>query len=110
MNVPLLTPEHRWECPSCGMQDVTHEPRPHTRMHPCRALAGFTAPMVEVHGIELKKHSVVHRVNEREDYIGGELVQLDGNGRPVMSISTERADGSNDLHVYAGTAQGAHLT
>lgn len=101
MNVPILKPEHRWECPSCGLQDVTHEARPHTRMHACRALAGFTVPMAQVRGNELR--GVVHRVVEREDYIGSERVQLTGEGRPVMAIHTERDDG-HDTHIFAPTA------
>lgn len=101
--VILEAPEHRWECPSCGQQDVTREARPHTRMHTCRKL-GIIAPMVEVHGTELRKHSVRHVVNEREDYVAGELVRRDAEGRPIMSIYTEREDGSNDCHVFAPTA------
>lgn len=105
--VPILElPETRWECPSCGLQDVTREARPHSRMHACRALAGFTTPMVRVVGRELRKNSVTHRVVERGDWIGSERVQLDGNGRPVMAILTERADG-HDTHVYPPTATGA---
>ena len=41
---------------------------------------------------------------EREDYIGSEDVRLDADGRPVASISTEYADGRNDLVVFAPTA------
>jgi hypothetical protein len=48
---------------------------------------------------------------EREDYVGRELVQKDQTGRPVMSIRTERPDGSNDTVVLAPTVNagiGAH--
>ncbi len=41
--------------------------------------------------------------NEREDYIGTEQVQTDAEGRPVMSIVTEREDGQ-DVVVFAPTA------
>jgi hypothetical protein len=34
---------------------------------------------------------------EREDYIGREDVQYDGNGRPVMSVVTTRDDGQDCL-------------
>jgi hypothetical protein len=44
--------------------------------------------------------------NEREDYIEGEDVQLSPDGRPVMNIVTEREDGSNDVMVFAPTANG----
>jgi hypothetical protein len=40
---------------------------------------------------------------EREDYINGDLVQVDGRGRPVMSVITTRDDGQ-DCTVYAPTA------
>jgi hypothetical protein len=43
--------------------------------------------------------------HDREDYVGKEDVQLDGNGRPIMSITTERADGTNDTMVFAPTAR-----
>jgi hypothetical protein len=104
MNVPILRPEQRWECPSCGAQHVTHEARPHTPFHPCPKVNGFTTPYARVHGRELV--GVVHRVVEREDYIGSERVQTDGAGRPVMAIRTERADGY-DTHVFAPTATAA---
>jgi hypothetical protein len=45
------------------------------------------------------------RVVEREDYEGDELVQRDGNGRPIAAIYTDRPDGSNDCVVLAPTAR-----
>lgn len=42
---------------------------------------------------------------EPEDYVGHEMVQLDGSGRPVAAIYTDRPDGSNDCVVLAPTAQ-----
>lgn len=98
MGVPLLAvPETRWYCPRCPATAVTKEPGVHTRFHPCGAMGGFTSPMVEV-GQDAK---VV--VNEREDYIAGEDVQLH-DGRPIMNITTEYADGRTDVAVYAPTA------
>jgi hypothetical protein len=102
--VPILNPEQRWECPSCGLQKVTREARPHTPFHPCPKVAGFATPFARVHGRELK--GVTHRVIERGDYIAGEKVRTDANGRPVMAIHTERGDG-HDTHVYAATATAA---
>lgn len=93
----LTPPEQRWECPSCPVQDVTREARPHTRMHDCAGLAGLSVPMVPA-GIRAE-----HRAAEREDYIGDEHVQFDGNGRPVMSVTTVRDEGQ-DCTVYAPTA------
>lgn len=69
------------------------------RFHACPGQAGMTVPMVPA-GVRAK----VTR-QEREDYIGGEFVQLDRNGRPVMSIAVERDDGVVDTVVFAPTAQ-----
>jgi len=93
----LLAVERRWECPACDATDVTREHAPHTRFHACRGLAGLTAPMVPA-GTRCKAEAI-----EREDYIGGEAVQYDGNGRPVMSVRITRDDGT-DVAVYPPTA------
>lgn len=92
--VLLELPEHRWHCPSCGLLDVTREAQPHTRMHPCKALAGLSVPMLPA-GVKGK-----HRTREREDYIGTEDVQYDGHGRPVMAVETHRDEGM-DATIYA---------
>ena len=94
--IPLLTVERRWACPSCDLTDVTHEAKPHSRMHPCAGLAGLTAPMVPA-GTSAK-----HEAVERGDYIGSDLVQLT-DGRPVMSVVTTRDEGQ-DCTVFAPTA------
>jgi hypothetical protein len=99
--VLLDLPVHRWECPACLLQDETREARPHTRMHACAGLGGLTVPMVPA------GTSAVHRLVEREDYIGRESVQLH-EGRPVMSVTTTRDDGE-DCTVFAPTAT-AHGT
>lgn len=95
----LSPPERHWVCPNCDVQEVTYEYRPHTRFHACRGLNGFTAPMVE-EGLDCKVEAV-----ERQDYIGKDLVRVDGEGRPIMSVVTTREDG-NDCVVYAPTAVG----
>jgi hypothetical protein len=79
---------------------VTREAEPHTRFHACAGLAGLTAPMVPA-----RQRCKVEAV-EREDFIGSEDVQFDGNGRPIMSVITTRDDGT-DLVVYAPTAHGS---
>lgn len=93
----LPVPEQRWYCPNCPALDVTHEALPHTRFHTCAGLKGLTAPMVPV-GTRCKVEAV-----EREDYVGREVVQTDGDGRPVMAVVTTRDDG-NDVAVLAPTA------
>lgn len=40
---------------------------------------------------------------ERQDYINGDLVQVDGNGRPIMSSVTTWSD-RQDCTIYAPTA------
>lgn len=97
----LLSVERRWTCPNCTLEEVTHEAQPHSRMHACRGLKGLTAPMVPA-GTSAKVEA-----QEREDYVGGELVTVDGNGRPVMSVVTTRDDGC-DVAVYAPAATARH--
>lgn len=97
MSVPIIGAVHRWHCPACGLEDVTSEPRPHTRMHNCPRTRGLALPMLPA-GTSAK-----FVVNEREDYVGSERPQLDPElGRPVMSVQTVRDDGE-DCTVYAPT-------
>lgn len=96
--MPLLPPpERRWVCPNCTHTDVTYEAQPHTRFHACRGLRGLTAPMVPA-GTRCKVEAV-----ERGDYVGRELVQTDGEGRPVMAVVTTRDEGQ-DCAVLAPAA------
>lgn len=103
--IPVLDPQKRWQCPSCDVQHVTHEARPHTPMHPCSKMAGLVAPFVEVTGVELDRRAARLVRVDREDYVGAEIVRTDAEGRPAMAVITERADGSNDCHVFAGAAR-----
>lgn len=101
MGVPILAPPaRRWACPSCPSTATTRQAEPHTQFHPCPALGGLAAPMVE-HGADARLV-----LNEREDYIGGDDVQRTPDGRPLMSITTEHGDGRRDVAVYAPTAHG----
>lgn len=97
--IAVLTPSQRWVCPNCTLTQVTHEPRAHTRFHSCRGLRGLTAPMVPA-GTRCKVEAV-----ERDDYVRGEDVQRDGEGRPVMAVVTTRDDGT-DRAVFAPCAHG----
>lgn len=97
MSVPILQPEHRWECPNCDTTAVTHEARPHSQMHHCAGLAGLWAPMIPA-GQRCKVEA-----REREDYVRDEMVRTDANGRAVMSVVTTRDDGE-DVAVYAPCA------
>lgn len=100
MEIPILKPEQRWECPNCTATDVTHEAQPHTRFHNCRGLRGLSAPFVPA-GTRCEV-----KVVEREDYVGKEVVTTDGEGRPVMAVETVRDDG-NDVAVFAPCATSA---
>ena len=105
MNVPLLRTETRWECPNCPATHLTTEPRPHTPFHPCPGLHGILSPYVEA-GTDCKVEAVV-----REDYVNGERgLRFDGEGRPVTSVVTTRADGSNDCAVFPGVASGSIIS
>lgn len=83
-------------CPNCDFTLATANPK--QPFHPCRGLAGLMAPLV-LDGTKAKVVAV-----ERGDWIGKELVQTDGNGRPVMAIVTTRDDGQ-DCTVLAPTAR-----
>lgn len=85
-----------WACPSCDSQAQTVDAK--IPMHPCRGLKGLVAPLVPL-GAKAK-----HEVVEREDLVGSEVVQTDGDGRPIMSVITTRDDGQ-DCTVYSPTAQ-----
>jgi hypothetical protein len=89
----ILKPIRRWYCPNCKLTSITHEALPHSRFHPCAGLNGLLAPMLQ-EGMRAQVRAV-----EREDYIG------DSNAGRVMSVVTERPDGSNDTAIFAPTAQ-----
>ena len=98
MAAVLLDREPRqWVCAHCPVTAVTAWDTPN-RFHHCRGLAGITAPMVPA-GSRCRVRAVV-----REDYVAGEIVQYDDNGRPIMAVVTDRPDGSNDVAVLAPTA------
>lgn len=102
--VPLLNGEAWWECPTCHAQAKTG-PRLTPNMHNCPTLGGFTVPMVRVtnnHG--LPRSAARLRLVEREDHVNGEQGLRYHQGRPIMAVRTDRADGSNDCAVFPGTA------
>ncbi len=93
--VLLARPEQHWVCPNCTVTAVSTKPG--TPYHPCRGLVGLNAPMVAA-GTAAKVEAV-----ERGDWVGQEVVQADGEGRPVMAIVTTRDDGQ-DCTVLAPVA------
>jgi hypothetical protein len=84
-----------WYCPRCDAAARTVDAK--IPWHNCPGLAGLSVALVQ-EGVSAKVEAV-----ERQDYVGGEDVQLDGNGRPVMAVVTTR-DHGNDVAVYAPTA------
>lgn len=96
MTIPILQPTHRWWCPYCPQTDITHEARPHSRMHVCPGRRGLSIAFIAV-GTKAKVE-----IREPEDYVGNSIPRLDEAGRPVMSAVTTRDDGE-DTVVYAPT-------
>jgi hypothetical protein len=95
--IPILA---TWYCPNCGLTAQLPPLKPgQTHLHTCPKLAMLSAPMIP-EGIAAK----VER-RDREDYEGPDTghTQLDGNGRPVMSVVTTRDNGT-DAIVFAPTA------
>ena len=95
--VLLTAPERRWVCSHCQFTDITHEAKPHSRMHSCKGMKLMTIPMMP-DGTKAKVELV-----ERDDWVGDELVQLDAEGRPWKSVVTTRDEGQ-DCAVFAATA------
>lgn len=76
-----------WSCVVCTEAARTVDDA--IPMHRCPGTKGLLTPLV-LDGTRAKI-----QVMEREDYVGDELVQTDGDGRPVMSIVTTRDDGQD---------------
>ena len=91
----ILNATREWECGRCNTTTQTPAGAA-TPMHNC---PGFGLLSIPLHTADTRVVAV-----EREDYIAGErhLTMIDG--RPIMAVRTDRADGSNDLTVYPGTA------
>lgn len=85
-----------WYCSKCDSAAHTFDSKvPH---HPCSGFAGIMVPLIP-RGQKAKVEAI-----EREDYIGKEDVQYDGNGRPIMSVVVTREDGQ-DCTVFAPVAR-----
>ena len=97
-DVPLLRVERHWVCPACSATDLTLRADAHTQFHRCPGLGGIEAPMVE-DGVRAK----IERL-DREDYVGGDLVQRGPDGRPLFAVRVTR-DAGTDMAVFAPTAR-----
>lgn len=103
MSAVLLShPARHWVCPNCTNTEISYEPAQIviTKMHNCKGLKGLSAPMVP-EGIDCKVEA-----REREDYLGRDIAQTDGDGTPMMSVVTTRNNGE-DCAVLASTAVNA---
>lgn len=95
----LLEAYQDWHCPQCGLEERTRPQPPNSsRMHTCPKLHMLTAPMV-LAGTDCQLVAV-----ERGDYLNGDEQRTGDDGKPYMAVVTERADGSNDAHVFAAPA------
>jgi len=99
MSAVIIEAYTDWECPNCHFRERTRPLPPNaSRMHPCPGLHGLTAPAVRA-GSDCKVYAV-----ERMDYLRDEEQRTGEDGKPYMSVITERADGTNDAHVFPGVA------
>lgn len=83
-----------WVCGSCNTRAAKPFAVNQQEYHNCPGKGMLTIPMVR----EGEKAKVTF--NEREDYINGDGVQVDGNNRPIMNVTVEREDGI-DCSVFA---------
>lgn len=86
-----------WECPNCTTT-MAAGLVPGTPFHACKGLAGLSAPMIPV-GLKVG----IKRL-DREDYVSGDDVQVDGLGRVFGGLHVERDDGQ-DCVIYAPCAR-----
>jgi hypothetical protein len=93
----ILGQSQKWTCPNCPAYAVTFHAA--NRFHNCPGVGGIMAPMV-LAGTDCRVYAV-----EREEYVGDSIVHYDNTGRPIMSVVTERPDGSTDCIAFADTAQ-----
>lgn len=84
-----------WWCPACDEAARTVDAK--LPMHRCQGLVGLLVPLTR------REHAAKVEAVERLDYVGDELVQVNGDGRPIMAVVTTRDDGQ-DCTVYAPTA------
>lgn len=90
LNAAILTPPIKnWRCPNCGREKRTQKPAhvPRVPLHQCPRLRGAWVPFLE-DGVNGRLELV-----ERGDYVGSDVPQTDGEGRPVAQVVTHRDNG-----------------
>lgn len=90
----LTPPVKEWWCPACKRELRDRDPRTRVPMHPCPALKGVTVPMT------LDRRAAVVAV-ERGDWVRGDTVHLDDDGKAVMAIETHHDDRPPDVTILA---------
>jgi hypothetical protein len=100
VSAALLTGRIDWRCPNCATTDTTPLLTPN-RYHRCPGLHGLVAPLIRA-GTDAKVTALA-----REDYLRGEVQRTGDDGRPYGGVAVTRADGSNDLVMFAPLAQGS---
>jgi hypothetical protein len=100
MPIPLLGQKPvEWYCPNCWVTAWRPLPPPgQATFHTCPGLHMLTAPLIQV-GIRCKVEA-----HEREDWLGREIQNKGDDGKPYMSVTTTRDDGT-DTVANAGCAQ-----
>lgn len=90
----LEPPVKVWYCPACKLEHVDTDRRARQPMHPCPRLKGLTMPFTLDRGAG-------YRLVDRGDYVRGDDVQTDDDGRVVMAIETHHTDRAPDVTVLA---------
>lgn len=86
-----------WDCSRCEGTAATDDMQAGTPTHVCSGAFGMTIPFAPM-GVRSKVE-----LTERADYVGGEDVQRDSEGRVWMS-ATVTTDNTEAVAVYAPTA------
>jgi hypothetical protein len=97
--IALLNPQPViYVCDDCTARMPVNPADHRIPMHNCRGRALMSLPMIR----EGERAEV--RLVERDDYVAGEDVRTDAEGRVFMRCEVHREDGHADVWVYAPTA------
>jgi hypothetical protein len=97
--IPILTPEPVvYVCDRCPERARIPSADHRVPMHNCRGRALMSVPMIR----EGERADV--RLVPRGDYVNGDDVRADQEGRVFMRSEVEHPDGHVDVFVYAPTA------
>ncbi len=94
----LMDTRKFWHCVNCDAKAVTVDNK--IPMHPCNSKGNFSGLMIP---LTIEGESVKVTANEREDFVGSEVVQTNANGIPIMSVAVETEEGQG-LTIFAPVA------